>query len=119
VLTLPNPDLFVFMDVRKEAVLSSQIPAPRTATRRGSGIAAPHGCGVGHGLHLQREPRGEEGVRLAHRGLGAIAEVGQPVDADVAAAAARRHHLSVRLEAGRCCPDHFPRPYHRPAYVVV
>ena len=31
VLTLPNPDLFVFMYVRKEAVLSSQIAKARKA----------------------------------------------------------------------------------------
>jgi len=33
VLTLPNPDLFVFMYVRKEAVLSSQIEAPRAPSK--------------------------------------------------------------------------------------
>ena len=31
VLTLPNPDLFVFMYVRKEAVLSSQIEGTRSS----------------------------------------------------------------------------------------
>jgi Fic family protein len=32
--TLPNSDLFVFMYVRKEAVLSSQIEAPRVPCPR-------------------------------------------------------------------------------------
>lgn len=31
VLTLPNPDLFVFMYVRKEAVLSSQIEGTQSS----------------------------------------------------------------------------------------
>lgn len=32
--TLPNPDLFVFMYVRKEAVLSSQIEGTQSSLRR-------------------------------------------------------------------------------------
>ena len=34
-MTLPNPDLFVFMYVRKEAVLSSQIEGTQSSPRPG------------------------------------------------------------------------------------
>jgi Fic family protein len=40
--TLPNPDLFVFMDVRKEAVLSSQIEGTQSSLQ--DLLAAEPGC---------------------------------------------------------------------------
>ncbi len=45
VLTLPNLDLFVFMDVRKEAVLSSQIEGTQSSPQNLLAAAAAGGKG--------------------------------------------------------------------------
>src|SRR5919106_1157420 len=77
VLTLPNPDLFVFMYVRKEAVLSSQIEGTQSSlqnllaaeARQRSGHAGR--CGRGGQLRAGDEPRADAScrtprVRTAH-----------------------------------------------------
>ncbi|MEO8779933.1 MAG: Fic/DOC family N-terminal domain-containing protein [Rhodanobacter sp.] len=58
VLTLPNPDLFVFMYVRKEVVLSSQIrrAAEHAASAGVARLVIPAARHTTHARHPCRQP---------------------------------------------------------------
>lgn len=75
VLTLPNADLFVFMYVRKEAVLSSQIEGTQSSLQNPL-AARPAHPQRGHGARVAgADPAGTNQIVARLEGIGLLREI--------------------------------------------